>query len=81
MKDQVMENSLIYQYNNGWSIRRLSVEYHISRRRISRILNEHERRRSEGVIAQVKPQVRKSKLDPYRDYIHELLGQWKDKHP
>jgi transposase len=78
MKDQVMENSLIYQYNNGWSIRRLSVEYHISRRRISRILNEHERRRSEGVIAQVKPQVRKSKLDPYRDYIHELLGQWKD---
>jgi transposase len=78
MKDEAMENSLIYQYNKGWSIRRLSVEYHISRRRISRILNENERRRSEGVAILVKPQERKSKLDPHKDDIHRLLEEFKN---
>ena len=77
MKDQAMENSLIYQYNQGWSIRRLSAEYHISRKRISRILNENERHRSEGVIDQAKPRLRKSKLDPHKDYIHRLLEEFK----
>ena len=73
MKDEAMENSLIYLYNQGWSIRRLSVEYHIGRRRISRILKEHEHQRREGVSILVKPQERKSKLDPYMDDIHQLL--------
>jgi transposase len=78
MKDEALENSLIYQYNKGWSIRRLSVEYHISRRRISRILKENERRRSEGVAILVKPQERKSKLDPHKDDIHRLLEEFKN---
>jgi transposase len=78
MKDVAMENSLIYQYNQGWSIRRLSAEYHISRKRISRILKENERRRTQGVIAQDKPQQRKSKLDPHRDDIHRLLEEFKN---
>ena len=78
MKDEALENSLIYQYNHGWSIRRLSVEYHISRRRISRILKQNERRRSEGENAWARPQKRKSKLDPHRDDIHRLLEEFKD---
>lgn len=78
MKDEAMENSLIYQYNQGWSIRRLSAEYHISRRRISRILKEHEHQRREGVSILVKPQERKSKLDPHRDDIHQLLEKFPD---
>jgi len=77
MKDQALENSLIYQYNNGWSIRRLSEEYRVSRRRISRILNENAERRSQGVVADTKPKGRTSKLDPFKEYIQELLGKFK----
>jgi len=73
MKDESMENSLIYQYNNGWSVRRLSEEYHCSRRRVRRILQEHERVRAQGVSNKPDAVVRKSKLDPYKDYIHKLI--------
>ena len=76
MKDEAMENSLIYQYNQGWSVRRLSVEYRISRRRASRILQEHERQRSEGINDDARLGPRKSKLDPHKDYIHQLLGEF-----
>ena len=77
MKDEALENSLIYQYNQGWSIRRLSEEYRISRRRVSRILEERERRRSEGIDDDVKPVPRKSKLDPHKDDIYRLLEEFK----
>ena len=77
MKDEALENSLIYQYNQGWSIRRLSEEYHISRRRANRILEERERRRSEGIDDGVKPVPRKSKLDPHKDNIYRLLEEFK----
>jgi len=77
MKDEALENSLIYQYNNGWSIRRLSREYRVSFRRISRILKENAQRRSHGGVLENKPKERASKLDPYKDYIHELLGEFK----
>jgi transposase len=77
MKDEALENSLIYQYNNGWSIRRLSREYHVSFRRISRILKENARRRSEGTVVENKPKQRASKLDPFKPYIQELLVEFK----
>jgi transposase len=77
MKDEAMENSLIYQYNNGWSIRRLSEEYHCSRRRVRRILQEHKRVRYQGVGNKPGTVVHKSKLDPYKDYIHKLIEEYK----
>jgi len=75
MKDEAFENSLIYQYNQGWSMRRLAREYHCGRRRIIRILKENERRRSEGI----NPPTRKvypSKLDPYKEHIQDLLQRF-----
>jgi len=77
MNDEALENSLIYQYNNGWSIRRLSREYHVSFRRISRILKENAKRRSQGAVVENKPKQRASKLDPFKPYIQELLVEFK----
>jgi transposase len=76
MKDEALENSLIYQYNQGWSMRRLSAGYHISRKRVKRILKEHERQRIEGTAVVTKPKQRKSKLDLHKDEIHRLLGEF-----
>ena len=78
MKDEAMENSLIYQYNQGWSMRRLSSGYHISRKRVRRILKEHERQRKEGTAIESRPKQRKSKLDLHKDEIQRLLGEFKN---
>jgi transposase len=78
MKDEAFENSVIYQYNQGWSIRRLAREYHCGRKRILRILRENERRRREGVTLCKAPRVYPSKLDAYKEYIQEVLQQFKD---
>ncbi len=77
MKDEALENSLIYQYQRGWSVRRLSQEYRVSRRRIDRILRENARQRSEGQIVEKTPKERASKLDPFKEQIQELLGKFK----
>lgn len=77
MKDEALENSVIYQYNRGWSQRRLSDEYGISRKRVSRILKENERLRTEGKALKASSPPRKSKLDPYKEYIGELLQEFK----
>ena len=78
MKDEAFENSLIYQFNQGWSIRRLAREYHCGRNRILRILRENERRRSEGVNSPKSPRVYRSKLDPYKEDIHDALQKFKN---
>jgi len=78
MKDEAFENSVIYHRNQGWSIRRLGREYHCGRNRILRILRENERRRSEGVNPLKEPRVYPSKLDPYKEYIHDVLQQFKN---
>jgi len=78
MKDEAFENSLIYQFNQGWSIRRLSREYHCGRNRILRILHENERRRSEGINQLKSPRVYRSKLDPYKEDIHDALQKFKN---
>jgi transposase len=77
MKDEALENCVIYQYNRGWSQRRLSQEYGISRKRVKRILKESERLRTEGIVLKAKSHPRKSKLDPYKEYIGQLLEQFK----
>jgi transposase len=78
MKDEAFENSVIYQYNQGWSIRRLAREYHCGRNRIIRILGENERRRSQGVKLPESPRAYPSKLDPYKEHIQDVLQQFKD---
>jgi len=78
MKDEAFENSVLYQYNQGWSIRRLAREYHCGRQRIKRILRENERQRREGVNLPKATRVYPSKLDPYKEYIQDVLQQFKD---
>lgn len=78
MRDEAFENSVIYQYNQGWSIRRLGREYHCGRKRIQRILRENERRRREGVNLLKATRVYPSKLDPYKEFIQDTLQQFKD---
>jgi transposase len=76
MKDEAFENSLIYQYNQGWSLRRLAREYHCGRNRILRILRENEHRRNMGINPMKEPKVYPSKLDPYKEYIQDLLQKF-----
>jgi len=78
MKDEAFENSVIYQYHQGWSIRRLGREYHCGRNRILRILRENELRRTMGVNHLKEPRVYPSKLDPYKEHIQDLLQKFGD---
>lgn len=73
MKDEAFENSVIYNHSQGWSIRRLAREYNCGRNRISRILREHEQQRKHGTNTLTPPRVYPSKLDPYKEYIQDLL--------
>lgn len=76
MKDEAFENSVIYNHSQGWSIRRLAREYHCGRNRISRILRENEQQRAHGVNTPADPRTYPSKLDPYKEYIHDLLDRF-----
>ena len=77
MKNESIENTIITLHGQGWSIRRLSRELGISRKRIRRMLvsNSVTRDTTPGEeIAQKKR--RSSKLDPYKDFIIELLEKY-----
>lgn len=76
MKDELFENSVIYHYGQGWSVRQLAREYRCGRNRILRIVRENEQRRAHGVKVPVPPKVYPSKLDPYKEYIQELLQKF-----
>jgi transposase len=78
MKDEAFENSVIYNHGQGWSIRRLAREYRCGRNRILRILRENEQRRNQGVSPLMAPRVYPSKLDPYKEHIHDLLQKYKN---
>jgi transposase len=80
MKDEPLENSIVTLHGRGWTVRRLSREFHISRERVSRILVINENNRHGGtVLKTVQPKSRGSvKLDPYKEYIGELLEQYTD---
>lgn len=76
MKDEAFENSVIYNHNQGWSIRRLGREYHCGRKRILRILSENELRRTGGMNTPKSPRVYPCKLDPYKEHIQDLLQKF-----
>jgi transposase len=77
MKDQQLENSVVTLHAKGWSVRRLSRELGISRGRVRRILvsNTVVRDTTSGDDIPVKRK-RKSKLDPYKGFIAELLEKY-----
>jgi len=76
MKDEQLENNIISLHSRGWSLRRLAREFRISRGRVVRIIqgNTIKRDKGEGNPAVGKP--RKSKLDPYKECIGELLESY-----
>ena len=77
MKDESLENNVITLYGKGWSVRRLSLEFGISRGRIDRLLlsNAASRDTTPRELISVKMK-HQSKLDPYHEFIGELLGKY-----
>jgi transposase len=79
MKDESLENNVITLYGKGWSVRRLSLEFGISRGRIDRLLlsNAASRDTTPRELISVKMK-HQSKLDPYHEFIGELLEKYPD---
>lgn len=77
MKDEQLENNLVSLYARGWSIRRLSREFCIGRKRVKRILGHNDRQR-ESTLVEKPVKMRGSKLVAYYPYISELLETYKD---
>ena len=77
MKDENLENSVITLHAKGWPIRRISKEIGISRGRVRRWLvsNSVLRDTTPGDEISLKKK-RQSKLDPYKEFIAELLGKY-----
>ena len=80
MKDEQLENLVVTLYHNrGWSIRRLSRELGVSRRRIRRILVSKRVLRDTTPQGRIGPKKRRpGKLDPYKKYIGEILEKYPD---
>jgi len=77
MKNESIENTIITLHVKGWSIRRISGALLISRKRIRRVLVSNSVLRDttpgESIIPKKK---HRSKLDPYKEFIAELLDKY-----
>ena len=77
MKNESLENTIITLHGQGWSIRKIFRELGISRKRIRRMLVSNSVLRDttpgEEIIQKKR---RSSKLDPYKDFIIELLEKY-----
>ena len=63
----------------GWSIRRISRELQISRKRIPRILVSNSVLRNTTSQSEIAPKKKRpSKLDPYKEFFAELLEKYSD---
>jgi len=80
MKDESLENTVITLHlQKGWSIRRISRELNISRERIRRLLVSNSVLRDTTSEDKITPKKKRpSKLDPYKEFIGELLGKYSD---
>ena len=78
MKDESIENTVITLHlQKGWSIRRISRELHISRKRIRRILVSNSVLRDTTPEAEIPLKNRRpSKLDPYKEFITGLFEKY-----
>jgi transposase len=79
MKDENLENSVITLHAKGWPIRKISKEMGISRGRVRRWLvsNSVLRDATPGDEITLKKK-RHSKLDPYKEFIAELLSKYRN---
>lgn len=76
MNDQELANSIVTLYSRGWSIRQLSASLGISRGRVRRILEKNTQNRSTEQLPFSPPRNKGiSKLDPFKDYVSELLNE------
>jgi len=79
MKDENLENTVITLHGKGWSIRRISRELNISRERVDRMLVSNSVLRATTPEQGINPKKqRPSKLDPYKEFIGELLDKYND---
>jgi len=79
MKDEHLENSVITLHGMGWSIRQISRELGISRERVRRILVSNSVLRDTIPENEITPKKKRpSKLDPYKEFITELLDKYSD---
>lgn len=80
MKDEQLENLIVTLYHSrGWSIRKISRELVVSRKRIRRVLVSKRVLRDTTLKEQIRPKKRRpGKLDPYKNYIGELLEKYPD---
>ncbi|MFA5816591.1 MAG: hypothetical protein WC865_13330 [Bacteroidales bacterium] len=79
MKDESLENNVVTLYGKGWSTRRISREFGISRKRIRRLLvsNSASRDTTPKEVISVKKK-RPGKLYPFQEFIGELLDKYSD---
>jgi transposase len=80
MKDEPLENNIVTLFERGWPVRKLSQEFGISRGRVKRILQRNEYKRKTGKQYRSSPGKQGSKVDPYKEYISDLLETF-DKTP
>ena len=79
MKDENLENTVVTLHSQGWSIRKISREIQMSRKRIHRILvSKSVLRDTTQKDTTGEKNKRPSKLDPYKEYIVELLYKYSD---
>ena len=77
MKDEQIDNRVVTLHGMGWSVRHISRELGISRRRIDRILASKSVLRDAMPGERIKQRKRRvSKLDPYKSYIGDLLDRY-----
>lgn len=77
MKNEELENNLVSLHARGWSIRRLSREFGVSRQRVKRLLDINSDIRKNGIELSLNKTERASVLNPYKEYISELLEKHK----
>ena len=76
MRDEQLKNDIISLYSRGWSQRRLAREFGISRGRVARIIQDNAIKREQAEEKPAPVKGRKSKLDPYKECIGQLLEQY-----
>lgn len=82
MKDPELENNILSLHSRGWSIRRLAVEFKISRARIRRIIDSNNHHRNYGEPPEKKkPGKQSSKLDDFKGLIKDTLEKYPDPPP
>ena len=74
MKDEPLENTVVYMHGQGKPQRHIARELGIGRQRVKRILSQNIQNREKAqAVAKAPGKKRPSKLDPFKTYISELL--------